>query len=113
MDRDLAKRLFDFAIRVIKYCRTLRKSTENSIIINQLIKADTSSGANYEECQSASSRADFRNKMCICLKEMRESNFWLRIIQNIQDVTPELNYLINESNELKKILATITKKVSD
>jgi len=51
MDTGLGKRLFDFAVGVIKYCRKLPKSKEYDIIKNQLIKSSTSSGANYSPRQ--------------------------------------------------------------
>ena len=79
MDKGLGKRLFEFAVRVIKYCRKLPNSKEYDIIKNQLIKSSTSSGANYEEAQGASSKPDFVYKVKISLKEMRESNYWIRI----------------------------------
>lgn len=112
MENELNKRLFDFAVKVIMYCRTLNKSKENDVIMYQLIKAATSAPANYEESQAASSRADFRNKVSISLKEMRESNFWLRILNAVGNNSTELNFLIVESNELKKILGSICAKVS-
>lgn len=43
---------------------------------------------------------------------MRESNFWLRILDAIGNKSEELDILINESNELKKILGSICSKVS-
>ena len=49
MDLELNKRLFDFSVRVIKYCRTLKKSKDHDVIVYQLIKSSSSSGANYEE----------------------------------------------------------------
>ena len=110
-ENDLSKRLFDFAVRVIKYLRTLTKSTEYDVIKNQLTKSSTSAGANYEESQGASSRADFSNKVFISLKEMRESNYWLRIIRAINEANSEECYiLIKESEELKNILGSITTK---
>ncbi|MEW6652573.1 MAG: four helix bundle protein [Bacteroidota bacterium] len=51
------------------------------MISNQLIKSSTSSGANYEEAQGAISKPVFFNKINISLKEMRETNYWLRIIK--------------------------------
>lgn len=54
----LADRFFSFAVNVIRQIRTLAKSPEYNIIINQLIKASTSIGADYEEAQAAVSRAD-------------------------------------------------------
>jgi len=109
---DLSKRLFSFSVRVIKYLRTLPYEAEYKIIKYQLIKSATSVGANYEEAQSASSKADFHNKVKISLKEMMESRYWLRIIHAIYTVSipKELEYLINESNELNKILGSIAVK---
>ena len=75
MDIDLNDRLFDFGIDIIFFLRTIKNNHETGIIKYQLIKASTSSGANYEEAQGASSKADFINKVNISLKEMRESNY--------------------------------------
>ena len=110
MDEGLGKRLFDFAVRIIKFCRTLPRGKEYEIIKYQLVKSATSSGSNYEEAQGAISKPDFYNKIIISLKEMRESNYWLRIIKKIKDSESELNILINESLELKKILGSISSK---
>lgn len=112
MDTGLGERLFKFGVNCIKYTKTLSNSTENKVIINQLVKSATSGGANYEEAQAGSSRADFKNKINIALKEMRESNYWLRIMKEIDQDSKELNQLVNESEELKKILGAITNKVS-
>ena len=110
---DLSKRLFTFAVRCIKFLRTLSGASEYKIIKYQLIKSSTSSGANYEESQGAISKADFHNKIKISLKEMLESNYWLRILKEILDIevnVKALNWLINESTELNKILGTIANK---
>jgi len=110
-ENDLSIRLFDFAVRVIKFLRTLSKDTEYQVIYYQLVKSSTSSGANYEESQGASSRTDFSNKVFISLKEMRESNYWLRILESItENKSEELEVLIKESEELKNILGSITTK---
>ena len=110
-ENDLSKRLFDFAVQVITYQRTLARTTEYDVIKYQLTKSSTSAGANYEESQGASSKADFSNKVFISLKEMRESNYWLRIIKAInQNKSAELDILIKESEELKNILGSITTK---
>ncbi len=78
-----------------------------------MAKSSTSSGANYEESQAGSSKADFVNKVRISLREMRESSYWLRIIDGIKGNNiniEELNLLVSESNELKKILGSIVTK---
>jgi len=103
----------NFAVANIKMSRKLDNSIENRIIKNQLIKAATSASANYEESQGASSTPDFTNKVKISLKEMRESNYWLNILG--QTVNPserpsDLDDLIGESEQLKKIPGAICRK---
>ena len=102
MGNDLIDRLFNFAVEVIQFLRTIRNNQETGIIKYQLTKAATSGGANYEESQAASSKADFINKVNISLKEMREANYWLRIIKASKiNGSEKLLELINESEELK------------
>jgi four helix bundle protein len=110
---DLSERLFEFAVRAIIFLKTLPYTPENKIIRTQLSKSACSSGANYEEAQSGSSKPDFANKVRISLREMRESNYWLRIIKRtVNDVNDiELDYLIKESGELKSILGSIVQKM--
>ncbi len=108
---DLLERTFNFGVDCILFLRQLPNNQEYYVIKNQLIKSSTSIGANYEESQAGSSKADFRNKVKIALREARESNYWLRVIQKIDDhENPELNRLFQESNELKKILGAIANK---
>ena len=109
---DLCERLFEFAVRVIEFLKTLPYTPENKTIRTQLSKSACSSGANYEEAQSGSSKPDFTNKVRISLREMRESNFWLRIIKRtVQDINVEvLDFLVKESAELKNILGSIVQK---
>ena len=109
---DLCERLFEFAVKAIEFLKTLPYSPENKTIRTQLSKSACSSGANYEESQAGSSKADFSNKVRISLREMRESNYWLRIVKRtVKEINPsECDYLINESSELKKILGSIAQK---
>ena len=113
---DLCKRLFEFGTDTIKFTRKLPDSLEYRVIRHQLIKSCTSSGANYEEAQAGSSRADFTNKVRISLREMRESNYWLRTIKGVYEKEYDhtgINKLINESNELKHILGSIVTKMRE
>jgi four helix bundle protein len=82
------------------------------IIWRQLIKSSTSSGANYNEAQAAVSKADFTNKVGISLKEMRESNYWIRIIIEVFKDNQEWITLDKESQELMNILGSIYSKTS-
>ncbi len=105
---DLLARTFMFGVSCLKFLRTLPNDPESKLIRFQLGKSATSIGANYEESQTGSSKADFKNKVKIALREARESNFWLRILKDLDGYnSEEFQVLLNESAELKNILATI------
>ena len=111
-ENELSNRLLNFSVGIIKFTRFLSKEPEFNVIKYQLIKSATSAGANYEEAQSASSKADFRNKVNISLKEMSESKYWLKIIFRVYSNNQnqkKLDILIQESKDLDNILAAIVK----
>ena len=110
-ENDLLKRTFNFGISCLKFLRKLESNPENNLIRFQLGKSCTSIGANYEESQAGSSKADFTNKVKIALREARETNYWLRILKELNDNNDEsLELLIKESQELKNILGAIVVK---
>ena len=66
------------------------------------------------KAQGGSSRADFKNKVFISLKEMRESNYWMKALKGInenKEINKEIVELVNESQELKNILGSIASKL--
>ncbi|HLO73768.1 MAG TPA: four helix bundle protein [Flavobacterium sp.] len=110
-ENDLLKRTFNFGVDCLKYLRKLEANPENNLIRFQLGKSCTSVGANYEESQAGSSKPDFINKVKISLREARESNYWLRILKELSDKDDKnLEYLIQESKEIKSILGAIVNK---
>ena len=114
MKNDLAERLFNFAVRNILFLANLPNKPEFNTIRYQLSKSSTSPGANYEEAQAGSSKADFVFKIEISLREIRECNYWLRVIQATLTfegkLKDELIYLKDESEQLKNILGSIVVK---
>jgi four helix bundle protein len=115
---DLAERLLEFAVRVLRVVDALPKSTVGRNVGGQLARAGTAVGSHYEEARGAESRADFIHKLGIAWKELRESRYWLRLIQKAQLVKPELlEGLFQESNELNAVLmqsiTTAKKNASD
>jgi len=127
---DIKERCLKFAVRIVSFVDNLPKTIAGYKIGGQLLGAGTSVGANVEEADGAVSRKDFINKTGIARKEARESNYWLRVIDlsNLlkkQDVKTngekipmtksqisirELQWLLNESEELRKILSSIIDK---
>jgi len=90
----------------------LEKDTKVSkTLIIQLLKAGTSVGANLEEAQAGQSKPDFISKNAISLKEIREANYWLKLISatnNFEEkVKSGIEELIGESSEIGKIIGSI------
>jgi len=109
---DLCDRLIKFSVDVIIYLRGVKNSVETIDMKRQLIKSSTSSGANYEESQGSPTKPDVKTKIGISLKEMRESNYFLRIFNQLKLGDEESSkYLVKESSELKLILASIINKL--
>ena len=75
---DLEERTAKFGESVIKLCRKIPKDEITKPLINQLIRAATSVGANYCEADDAVSKLDFKNKIGISKKESRESKHFLK-----------------------------------
>ena len=76
----LDDRLIDFAVRMINVVEELPVTKAGNHIASQLVRSGTSPAPNYGEAQSAESRKDFVHKMKIALKELRETQIWLKII---------------------------------
>ncbi|BAZ40277.1 hypothetical protein NIES4101_62380 [Calothrix sp. NIES-4101] len=100
-----------FAIRIIKACCFLdEKPGVYRTLSKQLLSSGTSVGANVREAQSAQSDKDFLHKLEIALKEARETQYWLEILIESDLIDkPKFEPLLQEANEIGKILVTSTK----
>ena len=82
-----------FAKEVVFLCRRLKQNNIEAALVNQLLRAGTSVGANIYEAQYAQGTKDFISKLEIALKECNESEYWLELLYETNS--------INE-NEFKK-----------
>jgi len=103
---ELLERLINFAARVGKVVDALPDTRMGRHVGGQLVRSATSPAPNYEEGCAAESRADFVHKLSICLKELRESRTWIRLIVKTE-MLPEhrLGELLDECNQLCNIIA--------
>jgi four helix bundle protein len=103
---ELQDRLIDYAVRVIHAVGVLPDTVAGRHIAGQLLRSGTSPAPNYGEAVSSESRNDFVHKIQIALKELRESDVWLKIIYRAKMIdSPErLDPLIKETDELISIL---------
>lgn len=85
-----------------------------SNLCNQLLRAGTSIGANNAEATSAISKADFKSKSYIALKEARESLYWLELLYRNNYLTDvQFNSLKADAEELVKVLTHRCKKLDN
>jgi len=104
--RDLGERLLEYGARIIRLVEYLPKTLVGRRIGDQLLRSGMAAGANYEEAQAGESRVDFVHKLQLALKELRESNYWLRLLAKAKVLPAErLFALIDESKQLIAILS--------
>ena len=83
-----------------------------SNMCNQLLRSGTSIGANNAEATSAISKADFKSKSYIALKEARESLYWIDLLhRNGYLDDKQYQSIYNDAEELVKILVARCKKL--
>lgn len=102
---DLEERLLEFASAVIDLSEKLPNSRAGNHIAGQILRSGTSPYPNHGEAEDAESRDDFIHKLKICLKELRETRRWARLIKR-KDWTKEeaaLVFVLNEADELIRI----------
>ncbi len=104
---DIQERTFGFAVRVVKLVNRLPRTVAGIEIGEQVVRSATSVGSNVEEADAAESKRDFIHKMSIAHKEVRETRYWLRIIQAALLDEDEVRALIQESDDLVRILYAI------
>jgi four helix bundle protein len=103
---DLSKRLLAYGGRVIRLVESLPNTLVGRRVGDQLLRSGMSAGANYEEARGAESKDDFVHKLQISLKEMRESNYRLRMLVTSEKVSAErMAGLLDESDQLRAILS--------
>ena len=104
--RDLGERLLEYGARIIKLVEPLPNTLVGRRVGDQLLRSGTSAGANYEEARAAESKVDFVHKLQIALKELRESNYWLRLLVKSGKISAErMEDLLDESNQLRAMLS--------
>jgi len=64
---------FEFAVRIVRLARYIQGEHKAYVLSNQVLRSETSIGANIEESAAAASRRDFTAKMAIASTEARET----------------------------------------
>jgi four helix bundle protein len=98
---DLEDRLLALAARTCRLAAGLPSSDIGRHVTAQLTRCGTSPAANYAEARCSESRRDFVHKMKVCLKELRETMVWLKLLTVLEIAEPEIvEEVIQEADEL-------------
>lgn len=102
---DLEDRLLEFAANIVEPTESLPNTRAGNHIAGQLLRCGTSSFSNHGEVEAAESRRDFLHKLRICLKELRETKRWLRLVGRVKKLGSPANFVtcLNEVEELIRI----------
>jgi four helix bundle protein len=101
---DLEDRLLDFSARIIRLVDALPNTRAADHVAGQLLRCGTSPYGSHAEVEAAESRKDFVHKLKICLKELKETRRWLRLIaKSAMMPVPKMAPILNETEELIKI----------
>jgi four helix bundle protein len=108
---NLEERSFQFAKQVALFCKNLERTISNAEYVKQVIRSSSSVGANYIEANESFSKKEFIYRIKISTKEAKETKMWLRLIKETNSNNTKQNEdLLQEADELKKILSAILEK---
>jgi len=100
-----------FGETIIRFARSIPRNPVNNRLIDQLVGAATSVGANYCEADDAVSGKEFKLKIGTCRKESKESMFFLRMVAAAEEnLAVEARVLWREAKELNLIFGAIWRK---
>ncbi len=108
----MKNRTKNFALLVIRLCRTVPRTEESRIIWRQLLRSATSVAANYRAVCRARSTPDFTSKLGIVLEESDETLFWIELLVETGSVALEkATASLIEANELVSIFVASLRTV--
>jgi four helix bundle protein len=102
----MENRLIDFSVKVVESVDVLNKNDINQHLTDQVIRSCTACSLNYGEAQSAESKRDFIHKLGIVMKELRETQINLKMLDRLNQATQNDPFpvLIKENDELLAII---------
>jgi four helix bundle protein len=109
--KDLGERTAQFGEAIIRLGKKVPRNAVNNRLIDQLVGAGTSVGANFCEADNSVSGRDFKQRIGTCRKESRETMFFLRMVATAEEgLASEARSLWREAKELNLIFGAIWRK---
>ena len=108
--RQMMERFLDVGARSFSVANALPKNVMARHVALQLFRSATSAGANYSEACGAESAQDFAHKLQIVIKELRETDYWVKLIERSKMIREQrLKEFEKEINELTAICVASVK----
>lgn len=103
----IEERLIDFGVRIINLTGELPGTYAGTHIAKQMLRSGTVPAPNYGEARGAESRDDFAHKLGIALKELNETQIWLKTARRARLVADRaIDPVVDECRQLARILNT-------
>lgn len=108
---DLEERTARFGEAIVRFSKKIPRDPANDRLIDQLVGCATSIGGNYCEANEGISKKDFRHTISRCVKEAKETKFFLRMLAAAEpQLADEAREYYRETKELHLIFASIFRK---
>ena len=105
---DLEERTACFGEAILRFVKNIPRSPANDRLVGQLVGCGMSVRANYCEANERVSKKDFRNTIGRCVKEAKETKYFLRLIASAEPQrAEEARALYREAKELHLIFASM------
>lgn len=105
---EIHDRIYKFVLSVLQLIKYIPKTTENLVLIKQIIRSSSSIGANALEADGSETRKEFVHRFTISKKEAKETHYWLSLISDHNpNLKSKLASIIDENKQLILIINKI------
>ncbi len=105
----LRSKSYAFGVRIVRLSQFLISEHREFVLSKQILRSGTAIGASVREAEYGISKADFRNKMSIALKEANETEYWLCMLKDTDYINEKLFHTLHQDciELLKMLIATV------
>lgn len=111
---DFITRVEAFADRVLDVAEASKRGKSPGFIRDQIARSGTSVGSHVCEASESLTKPEFCHRIGTAAKELAETKYWLRMMGRRAWIKPaRLASLLDEADQLSRILATIVRRSRD
>src|SRR6476646_10982901 len=105
----LRSKSYNFGVRIVRLSQFMVSEHHEYVLSKQILRSGTAVGASVREAEFGISKADFRNKMSIALKEANETEYWLSMLRDTDYITEKMFRSLSQDcvELIKMLVATV------